>query len=174
MKETWKPVPYEPFNKRYLVSNLGRIKPIKKSKYSTLKGECLKAGLGARGYPCYTLYANGMSKQVFGHRTVALVFLGEPPVGKNIVCHLDDNKQNNCVTNLIWGSSSDNMRHMVERGRSLTGSKNPRALLNDVKVQKIRDLYSEGGVSQQSLALQFGVHQTQISRIVRDEHWAKS
>lgn len=171
MQELWKSVPFKPFNEKYQVSNLGKVKPIKKSKFSNMKGEFLRYGVGARGYAFVTFYHEGIHKQCSVHRLVAYAFIGDPPKSKNIVCHLDDNKLNNVADNLIWGSPQDNMRHKVERGRSLVGSKNPRALLNDVNVRTIRRLYQEKCHSQAELALLFGVNQTQISRIVRGEHW---
>ena len=171
MIEQWKPVPVTPYGDKYVISNLGRVKPITKSKFSSAKGEFLKPGVGARGYGFVTFYHNGQSKQCAVHRLVALAFIGDPPKGKNKVCHLDDNKLNNVADNLVWGDNYDNMRHMIEHRRSLVGSKNPRALLDEVKVLTIRRLYEAGGVSQASLAKEFGVHQTIISRVVRRQSW---
>lgn len=171
MKEVWKTVPYELFNEKYSISNYGRVKPITKSKYSHLRDEYLKPGIGARGYGHISMYHSGLHKQAFIHRMVAYAFLGDPPKGKTIVCHLDDNKLNNRADNLIWGDNSDNMRHMVEHRRSLVGSKNPRALLDDVEVLTIRRLYKEGSFSQTALAITYGVDQTQISRIVLRKAW---
>ena len=171
MKEIWKPVPYKPFDKKYLVSNIGRVKPIIISKYSGNKSEFLKPGVGASGYGHVALYHDGMKKQAFVHRMVAYAFIGIPPEGKNLVCHKDDNKLNNVADNLVWGNNTDNMRHMIEHRRSLVGSKNPRALLDDVKVQTIRRLWEEGSYSQTELAATFGVDQTIISRVVLRKSW---
>lgn len=171
MEEIWKTVPYALFNEKYLVSSFGRVKPIKKSIYSNSKNECLKPGVGARGYGNISMYHNGLHKQAFIHRMVAYAFLGDPPEGKTIVCHLDDNKLNNRADNLVWGNPYDNMRHMIEHRRSLVGSKNPRALLNDVEVLTIRRLYKEKSFSQTALAVTYGVNQTQISRIVLRKAW---
>lgn len=102
---------------------------------------------------------------------VAYAFLGSPPKGKNIVCHLDDNKLNNVADNLVWGDPYDNMRHMVEHGRQNKGISVNTAKLNGVKVRTIRKLYGSGNYSQSDLATKFGINQTQISRIVRGDHW---
>lgn len=171
MNEIWKPVPYKPFDTKYFVSNKGRVKPIKKSIYSNSKEEYLRPGVGSRGYGCVTLYCNGQSKQSFIHRMVALVFVGEPPEGKNVVCHLDDNKLNNVSENLCWGDANDNMRHMVDHGRSLYGSRNPRALLTDSKVLEIRRLYATGEYSQTKLSKIYGVNQTTIGRAINSKAW---
>ncbi len=171
MKEIWKPVPYKPFDKKYEVSIVGNVRPIIKSKYSTLKGKYLKYGVGSSKYAFVTLYHEGQHRQCLVHRMVAYVFIGDPPKGKNLVCHIDDNKLNNVADNLVWGDNSDNMRHMVEHRRSLVGSKNPRALLDDVKVQTIRKLYGEGSYSQVELAATFGIDQTIVSRVVNRKSW---
>jgi hypothetical protein len=171
MKELWKSVPYQPFNKKYLISSFGRVKPIKKSKYSKAKGRHLKPGVGARGYSHVAMYHNGLHRQAFIHRMVALAFLDNPPKGKTLVCHLNDNKLDNRTDNLVWGDPYDNMRHMVEHRRSLVGSQNPRALLSDVEVLTIRRLYIEGSYSQIELAATYGVDQTQISRVILRKAW---
>lgn len=170
-EQIWKPVPHKPFDKKYIISNLGNVKPIKKSKYSHMRGTYLRYGVGARGYAFITLYHNSQSKQCLVHRMVAYAFIGNPPKGKNIVCHLDDNKLNNVADNLIWGDNFDNMRHMVEHRRSLAGSKNPKAKLDDIKVQTIRQLYAEGSYTQTQLAEVFEVNQTVVSRVVLRQSW---
>lgn len=172
MIELWKPVPFEPFGSKYVISNLGRVKPIKKSVFSRAREDCLKYGIGARGYAFVSLYCDGLVKQCSVHRMVAIAFIGSPPDGKNIVCHLDDNKTNNAVDNLVWGSAADNMKQMRDHRRSLFGSKNPRALLNDVKVREIRNLYSQGGVTYKCLALDYGVSPSTIERIVSRKNWS--
>jgi hypothetical protein len=102
---------------------------------------------------------------------VALAFLGEPLKGKTLVCHLDGNRMNNRVDNLVWGSNTDNMRHMIEHGHSIKGVDVNLAKLDDDKVRTIRRLYSGGGYSQMRLAAMFGVHQSVISDVVLLYTW---
>lgn len=170
MIELWMPVPYKPYNKRYSISNKGRVRVDSVSKFSKNKTKYLKHGIGARGYPCVTLYFGGSHKQAFVHRMVALSFI-EQQSGKDLVCHIDDNKLNNHASNLIWGSSADNMRMMVEHGRSIRGESVNTAKLTAEQVFEIRTLYKEGDISQTELAAIFGVDQTQISRIVLGQAW---
>lgn len=171
MIEIWKPVPYEPFDSKYVVSNLGRVKPIKKSKYSPAKSECLRNGVGARGYCYVTLYHNGIAKQCSVHRMVAICFVGAAPNGKNVVCHIDDNRLNNVADNLEWGDNYDNMQHMREHGRSLVGSKHPRALLDDFKVLSIRKLHADGEFTRKELAVKFDISYSVVCQIVRGVAW---
>lgn len=54
------------------------------------------------GYECVALTdAQGKVKQHRVHRLVALAFLPNPN-NENVVRHIDGNKTNNSVTNLIW------------------------------------------------------------------------
>ena len=55
--------------------------------------------------------------------------------------------------------------------QSHPGSKNPRAVLDEIKVLTIRRLYGEKSYSQIALAITFGVSQSAISRIVRRQRW---
>lgn len=174
MIEEWLPVPYKPFDERYAVSNYGRVKPIVKSKFSHMKGEFLKPGVGARGYSWVALYYEGKMKQAFIHRMVAISFIGQPSIDKPLVCHIDDNKLNNKVSNLVWGDSKYNMKLMIEHGRSMYGERNTKAKLNNRIVTEIRTLYKNKNISQQKLADIYGVNQTQISRIVLNQHWTKA
>ena len=170
MQEIWKPVPFEPFSSRYIISNLGRVKPIKKSKFSNSKEEFLKPGVGARGYGYVVLYCDGAKKQCAVHRMVAMAFIGDPPEGKEFVCHLDDVKTNNVVTNLMWGDHFDNMGHKVAHGRSMRGSKHPRAVLTEDKVRLIRRLSSEGATGV-TIAKELGIATPLVSQVLLRKTW---
>lgn len=170
MIEKFVPVPYHPYSEKYLVSNLGRVKPSIKSKYSSLKGEFLNLNVGARGYAHVKLYYNGKFKQFFVHRMVALAFLGEPPENCNLVCHLDDVKTNNIVTNLMWGDPAENARQMVERGRSCRGSRMNTSKLKPKQVLDIR-VASKSGESTTKIAERYGVTHAAIWLIINNRNW---
>lgn len=108
----WRPV--VGFEGIYRVSNTGIVQRIAPGK-STSPGRTLKGAIGDRGYLLYTLCRDGSRKTSKGHRIVALAFLGEPPVGKNMVCHYDGDPSNNHVSNLRWGNHqlnhADSERH---------------------------------------------------------------
>lgn len=48
---------------------------------------------------------------------ILLTFIGPAPEGKKMARHLDDTRSNNRLSNLAWGSASDNMRDAVRNGR---------------------------------------------------------
>ena len=98
-KEIWKDC--KGYEGLYQVSNMGRVWSIKRQIY-------MKANI-VNGYYQLTLVCkNGKAKNEKIHRLVALNFIGEPPKGKTMVNHRDENKLNNHVENLEWVDSSYN------------------------------------------------------------------
>ena len=62
------------------------------------------------GYKLYFLFVDGKSIGVTGHRFIAECFI-ENPDNLSDVNHIDEDKQNNKVSNLEWLSHKDNMLH---------------------------------------------------------------
>lgn len=65
------------------------------------------------------------------NRLVALCFIGEPPIGKEFVDHIDGDRTNNNIENLRWVSSKENHNNPITRKRrsaSKYGEKHPKAL----------------------------------------------
>jgi hypothetical protein len=169
--ETWLPVPYEPFSKAYLVSNLGRVKPKQPSRYSKNGAEILKPA-HSRKYMHVTLYADGQRCSYFIHRMVALAFIGLPPSPDMIVCHKNDDRTDNRAENLEWGTQQHNAATREAIGKTSRGVGNGRALLTEDDVRAIRARYAAGGVSQWNLAFEYGVTQTAITRLILRKTWA--
>lgn len=67
------------------------------------------------GYYLVTLCNNGLRKNQFIHRLLALHFVPNPE-NKPQVNHIDGNKQNNALTNLEWVTSKENSIHAVKMG----------------------------------------------------------
>lgn len=106
MCEIWKDVPE--FEGMYKVSNLGRIKSLRKSQKSGLKDEYfLKPCLSNNGYYQVTLYGNRTRKKFQVHRLVASCFIPNP---ENLpqINHKDENPSNNCADNLEWCTAAYN------------------------------------------------------------------
>lgn len=80
-----------------------------------------------------------------------------------------------CVNpaHLFLGSKSDNNKDKVRKGRQPAnkGASNPNSVLTRDQVETIRSEYAKGGTRQVDLAEQYGVRQSQISRILRKESW---
>ena len=117
MSEIWKDVPgYEGL---YQASNKGRVRSlvgwngkeyIKRIKILTPTVQAAKGN-----YKRYVvrLTKNKVSKNVKLHRIIAATFIPNPN-NFATVNHIDANTFNNCVENLEWLSSGDNVRHATK------------------------------------------------------------
>ena len=147
----WLPIPDHP---HYEVNRAGDIRLINEQRR-------LKATLSRRlinGYPCVTC---GYASSVKVHKAVTSAFLG--PANGRCVRHLDGDPTNCHLSNLVYGTLSENQRDRVQHGTA--GKLTPR------HIKIIRKLY-ELDFSQKRLSEIFGVVQPHISRIIRNECWS--
>ncbi len=108
IEEIWKPV--VGFDD-YEVSNLGRVRSHKSKLPRILKPRAQKSG-----HLQLWLRSGGKTIAVGVHRITLIAFEGNPPEGMNCL-HKDDDPSNNCLTNLFWGTQSDNIKQMIKNGR---------------------------------------------------------
>ena len=105
-QEQWVAVPDEPYNKTYLISNMGRIKNKKTDKIKSLS-------TNQGGFTYVRLDLGKKVKKITYqiHQLVAKMFIGECPEN-HFVVHKDNNKSNNSVSNLTYMTkSSANLRY---------------------------------------------------------------
>lgn len=117
MKEIWKDI--KGYEGLYQVSNLGRVKSFRGSaKFGKPKEFILKPSLINSGYHVVTLYYGNQKKHKFQvHRLVAETFIDNPD---HLPCvnHKDENKLNNCVSNLEWCTYQYNNNYGTARIRA--------------------------------------------------------
>ena len=131
----------------------------------------------------YTIKSNGYEahrygrfniggKRLLAHRYAYILAYGEIPLGMNVCHHCDNTKCCN-PEHLFIGTQKENMRDMVEKGRSSKpsypkpkGEKSPCAKLLDAQIIEIRSRRSLGETTT-SLAAAYGVHYSYISRLAR-------
>lgn len=102
--DRWLPVVSHP---RYEVSDEGVVRRVS-------SGLELKQWTSNVGYRMVTL--SGPRKHFLVHSLVALTFLGDRPSGA--VCrHLNDDRADNRLVNLAWGSQSENIFDAVRNNR---------------------------------------------------------
>lgn len=109
--ELWKPV--RGFEKRYAISNLGRIKNL--NKYSSHNGQhwperLMTIQLDYANYCTIKLRKPNVYKKFRIHCLVAIHFI-EKIEGKDYVNHKDKNRSNNTVDNLEWMTHQENIAH---------------------------------------------------------------
>ena len=111
MKEIWKNiVGYE----TYQISNFGKIKSLSNDKQR--KEKFMKTWYMPNLYESVRLCKNGNRKSFYVHRLVAITFIDNPQ-NLPLVCHMDNNPQNNNVSNLYWGTYKDNTQQSVSENR---------------------------------------------------------
>lgn len=104
------------------------------------------------------------SKTLKVHRLMLLAWAGQCPDGM-VVRHLDGNRSNNVLWNLVYSSQSDNLSDRARHGTEIVGEKNGRSKLTVGDVEEIRKLLasSEG---------QSTIKQVAISRIKLGKSWS--
>lgn len=142
----------------YSVSDHGRVR-------SDATHKVLKPWPNTKGYLTVTL--RGCRYKV--HQLVARAFLGYPPAGTH-TRHCDDDKSNNRLTNLLYGTPLDNAADAKRNGRlnPPRGERHGSARLSAAHVVAIRS----DTRPQRVIAEQYGVSQVQIGRIKRGVCWA--
>ena len=100
-RELWRTWPTNP---RYLVSNKGRCLGFVRGCKSRVT---LSPTVSKIGYAEYKLLVNVRTKTVSAHRIVAETFIPNPHHLSD-VHHIDEDKTNNDVDNLMWVSHKEN------------------------------------------------------------------
>jgi hypothetical protein len=142
--EEWRQVPGS--RDGMLVSNRGRVWfKYRPNPYKTFGSKT------AEGY--YTFSCDSRAIKV--HQAVILAFTGLRPSDDHTVDHIDQNKENNCVENLRWASSSDQAKNRLCIHRiEVYDTKNPGVALKtfDTECQA---------------AEEYGTTQSAVSEVVR-------
>lgn len=77
------------------------------------------------------------------HTLVLEAFSGPRPSG-TLCRHINGNPLDNRVSNLVWGTQSENMADALRHGTATVGSKNGAAKFTDDQVRSIRDELAAG------------------------------
>lgn len=125
------------------------------------------------------LFKDGHLKQFKRSQLMALVYIPNPE-NKPCVCHKDNDPTNDSISNLYWGTYSENIQQMVRDGRcnnkkginnpfSITriGEGNPNSKISDNDRGKIVLLYKTGKYTQASLAVMFGISRRRVGQILK-------
>ena len=161
----WKDIPG--FEGLYQVSDTGQVKSLPRvatriTKRGTeikqpIRERVLKANTNKRGYQYVILRRDGFSVTREIHVLVAAAFLGPRPEGGYQVRHMDGDSLNNSLSNLQYGTRSENQLDLYAY-RGYHHKLTPEDVLN------IRSRL-EAGETGRALAREYGVAETNISSI---------
>jgi len=118
MAESWRQIPGHP---GYEVSDHGRVRSVdryvetKNGQRRFYRGQMLRPGKSSNGYFTVALGA-GNSRCV--HELVLLAFVGPCPAG-NLAYHEDDDPTHNRLSNLRWGTPSENSKNVTRLGKRM-------------------------------------------------------
>lgn len=164
-EEIWKDVPG--YEGQYQASTLGRIRSVDRvvvhhykdgsTSERLVKGRIKKQTKRYDGYHMIGFNHSGYTPLV--HMLVAYTFLGPRPNPSCQVMHLDGDKDNNCVSNLAYGSPRENnLDKLMKHGRGC-----PK--LRKEQVQEIRQLLASGKYTNTAIGKMYNVSNVMISRI---------
>lgn len=123
--EEWRPVPGH--EGHYEVSSEGRVRSLDRRVAHprhgaiNVKGKPLAQRLDRHGYKIVNLWRDGVMKARKVHQIVLEAFVGPRPEGIEVM-HADDDRTNNRLENLSYGTRQENARQMAERGRRRGGA----------------------------------------------------
>lgn len=138
------------------------------------KGE-LKAVKTWKGYLRVPLRNGTERKMVTIHSLVLTAFVGPRPDGAH-GCHSNGDKEDNRISNLRWGTASENYDDKRRHGTDQCGERHGRHKLSENEVIEIRKAYRRGGRywGVKSLARKFGVDPSTVERAAKGKSWAST
>lgn len=129
-QDTWKCIPG--WEQLYWCSYHGKIKS---------KKQILKPSIQKCGHLRVSLSKNGKITYHLVHKLILLSFIGKKPKGKEC-CHKDGNPANNKLSNLYYGTRSENISDAKKHGTFPMGNNRPGAKLTNEQAIKIYSLCS--------------------------------
>lgn len=155
----------------YEISTLGSVRSITRTvkngnKTCTYHARILKQSIKT-GYRSVCLCRDGRQYFPHIHRLLAQAFI---PGSGQVVRHLDGDPKNNAISNLAWGSFSENENDKLLHGRRPLGESHPNSKINDDVVRKIRALKASGK-SQLAIATMLGINRGVVGAVVRGQGW---
>jgi hypothetical protein len=124
-------IPVKNYENEYMVSDDGQIFRI--TGYGL---RVLKPCFDKDGYLLVSLSKNGISETKRVHRLVAEAFIKNKNPLLTVVNHIDENKQNNDVSNLEWCTVQQNTVHRNAHYRRMKHRRKPIIAIRDGEVLK--------------------------------------
>lgn len=130
----------------------------------------IKSQKSRNGYKVVKLQVSGETKSLRVNRLMLMAWVGPPPTDKHQARHLDDDKSNNVLSNLQWGTRAENYQDSVRNGTAAHGERHGRSKMTADSVRALR-ADREAGMSSPQLSKKYGIHKQTVMQIVRRETW---
>jgi hypothetical protein len=159
-QEIWKKL----YETKFFISSMGRLK--------NSKGEIISCKTNRTGYLCYNVRVGRIrSKYKLIHKMVAEHFIEKSP-DKTVIRHLDDNKLNNRVSNLCYGTQQQNIndRRLNNKYNSPLGENHANSKLFEWEVVDIKNKLDLGFTSYR-LSKEYNVSRNLIDDIKHGKIW---
>jgi len=166
----WRPV--VGFDALYEVSRIGQVRSLARKTSTGMLGGCeIKPDVTRNGYARVSLSKDGRVFRFSVHRLVLSSFC-RLPIGNEEARHIDGDKLNNSISNLAWGSRSENAFDRVRHGTQVdnTGERHGNTHLTDedaIAIHRRRTC----GEPIKAICAEFGVSPATVSRIGNLRGW---
>lgn len=163
----WKPIQLHGVN--FLISDDGRAWSVSQNKL------CRTAATKKRYAMIKVESADGVQHKYRIHRLVLTLFDRKPKKGE-VGRHLDDDRRNNHISNLAWGSVQDNADDKGLNGRNIKGSAIYTSVLTEKLARELILSYESGPLEKHAVAFKkkynLDMQDRQIVRVLQGKYWA--
>lgn len=149
---------------KYLITDCGKV--ISFGRYKS--GQILKTHVSSTGYEMVKLSLKGRTCNWSIHRLVALAFIPDEDSGLLEVHHIDEDKLNNKVSNLMWVTRSSNIQYSVAKYR---GENKNFSKITEELAGKIKWYLSNTPLSQYKIADKLGTTRSTVCHIKAGNSW---
>ena len=172
-----KPIPNFP---DYLISDSGIVYSIaERANRGKPTNPVIKSQWICSGYKAVSLQLNGNPCKRYIHNLLLETFVCSRPDGYQCR-HLDSNPLNNNLSNLEWGTRSENQKDRLSVGKDNRGSKHGMSKLTEMQVKEIKRLATsankgvrkiDNGGNYKTISEKFNISKAAVGSIVSGRSW---
>lgn len=155
----------------YQISTHGRVKSLKVNPESGMIIKLFKVNNYQR---LPLIQKNGKRTARYIHKLVAQTFIKKTNDSQRFVIHIDYDKDNNNISNLMWATKKEKEKHQFSNPKYKNPSNRIRySKLNEGRVKMIKRKLNDPNrkTRLKIIAKQFGISEMQLHRIKTGENW---
>lgn len=159
----------------YEVSDIGQVRSVNRvdSSGKRRRQRTLNPTSNRRtGHMYVNLWRQNTGRMMAVHRAVLFAFVGPPAAGME-ARHINGTPGDNRLSNLAWGSRSENLMDREIHGTGCHGERHYRTRLSVGDVVSLREA-AINGEPYQAIAAQFGISRSAVSLIARGANWSRA